>query len=133
MITRAVSAPATVALPFAAALDGTSGQTGPAGDGRARVDIAAQIHVAGAPLRLQLRLSRQALPGGGLRMTSSNVRLGPGEQADLYRGRVVALRGNLVVARLTSPGARPAQLRLALRIQAGGAVVGTADAREVAR
>ena len=133
VVTRAVSAPATVALPFAAALDGTSRQTGPAADGRAQVDIAAQIHVAGAPLRLQLRLSGQALPGGGLQMTSSNVNLGPGGQADLYRGRVVALRGNLVDARLTSPGARPAQLRLALRIQAGGAVVGTADAREVAR
>ena len=42
-----------------------------------------------------------------------------------------ALRGDLVVARLTSPGARPVQLRLALRIDAGGAVVGTADAQEV--
>jgi hypothetical protein len=45
---------------------------------------------------------------------------------------VVGLRGDLVVARLTSPGARPVQLRLALRIDAGGAVVGTADAQEVA-
>ena len=66
-------------------------------------------------------------------MVSSSVRLGPGSQADLYRGQVVGLRGDLVVARLTSPGARPVQLRLALRIDAGGAVVGTADAQAVAR
>ena len=105
--TRTVSAPATVALPFTAALDGTARQTGPAADGRAQVDIAAAIHVAGAPLRLDLRLSGRALPSGGLQMTSSNVSLGPGGRVDLYRGRVVALRGDLVVARLTSPGARP--------------------------
>ena len=66
-------------------------------------------------------------------MVSSNARLGPGGRADLYRGRVVGLRGDLVVARLTSSGARPMQLRLALRIDAGGAVVGTAAAQEVAR
>jgi hypothetical protein len=132
VVTRTVSAPATVALPFAAALDGTSRQVGPATDGRARVEIAARIHVAGAPLRLDLRLFGQALPGGGLRMVSSSVSLGPGGRPDLYRGRVVALRGDLVVARLTARGARPVQLRLALRIQAGGAVVGTAAAQEVA-
>jgi sulfoxide reductase heme-binding subunit YedZ len=133
VVTRTVSAPATVALPFAAPLDGTSRQIGSGGDGRAQVDIAARIRVAGAPLQLALRLSGEALPGGGLRMVSSNVRLGPGGRADLYRGRVVGLRGDLVVARLTSSGARPVQLRLALRIDAGGAVVGTAAAQEVAR
>jgi hypothetical protein len=133
VLTRTVSAPATVALPFAAALDGTSRQIASGDDGRAQIDIAARIHVAGAPLRLGLRLSGRALPGGGLQMGSSRVRLGPGRQADFYRGRVVGLRGDLVVARLTSSGARPVQLRLALRIDAGGAVVGTADARAVAR
>jgi hypothetical protein len=45
---------------------------------------------------------------------------------------VVGLRGDLVVARLTSPGARPVALRLALRIDAAGAVAGRADAHEVA-
>ena len=130
--TRTVSAPATVALPFDAALDGTSRQIGAGSDGRAQVDIAARIHVAGEPLRLGLRLSGQALPGGGLQMVSSSVRLGPSGRADLYRGQVVGLRGDLVVARLTSPGARPVQLRLALRIDGAGAVVGTADAQEVA-
>jgi sulfoxide reductase heme-binding subunit YedZ len=132
VVTRTVSAPATFALPFAAALDGTSRQTGPAPDGRAQVDVVALIHVAGAPLRLELRLSGRALAGSGLRMTSSSVRVGPRGQVDLYRGRVVGLRGDLVVARLTSPGAPPVALRLALRIDAAGAVAGTADAQEVA-
>jgi hypothetical protein len=132
VVTRSVSAPAAVALPFAAPLDGTSRHVGSGDDGRARVDIAARIRVAAAPLRLGLRLYGQALAGGGLQMVSSSVRLGPDRQPELYRGRVIALRGDLVVARLTSRGARPVQLRLALRIDAAGAVVGTADAREVA-
>jgi hypothetical protein len=66
-------------------------------------------------------------------MVSSNVSLGPGGRADLYRGRVVGLRGDLVEARLTSPGARPVQLRLALRIDARGGVAGSAAAQEVAQ
>ena len=68
-------------------------------------------------------------PADGLQQRQARPAAAP---ADLYRGRVVGLRGDLVVARLTAPGARPVQLRLALRIDAGGAVVGTADAQEVA-
>ena len=77
LATRPASAPATVALPFTASLDGSSRQIGAPGDGRAQVDIAARVHVAGDPLRLVLRLSGRALPGGGLEMMSSSVRLGP--------------------------------------------------------
>ena len=130
--TRPVDAPATVAFPFTAPLDGTSRQIGSQGDGRAQVDIVARIRVDGAPLRLGLRLFGRALPGGGLEMVSSSVRLGPSGNANLYRGRVVALRGGLLEARLTAPGARAVALRLALRIDASDAVVGTADAQEVA-
>ena len=39
--------------------------------------------------------------------------------------------GDRVEARLTAPGARPVRLRLALRIDASGAVAGTAGAQEV--
>ena len=131
LATRPAGAPARVALPFTASLDGSSRQLGAQGDGRAQVDIAARVHVAGDPLRLDLRLYGRALPGGGLEMVSSSVRLGPSANPDLYRGRVVALRGNLVEARLTAAGARAVRLRLALRIDPGDVVAGTADAREV--
>ena len=122
--TRPVGTAARVAFPFTAALDGTSRQLG------AHVDIAARLHVAGG-LLLHVRLDGRALPGGGLEMVSSSVELGPRERPDLYHGRVVALRGNLVEARLTASGARVVALRLALRIDPGDAVAGTADAREV--
>jgi hypothetical protein len=122
--TRPVGARARVDFPFTASLEGTSRQLG------AHVDIAARLDVAGG-LLLHLRLDGRALPGGGLEMVSSRVELGPSEHPDLYHGRVVALRGNLVEARLAAAGARAVRLRLALRIDSGDAVAGTADAREV--
>jgi methionine sulfoxide reductase heme-binding subunit len=128
--TRAASGAPALALPFAAPLDGTLRQREASSDDRARVDIAARIRVAGAPLRLDLRLYGRPLPGGGLEMASSTVSLGPTGRPSLYRGRVVALRGSGVVARLTARGARPLLLRLALRAGAAGALLGTARAQE---
>jgi hypothetical protein len=126
----ATHAAPTLALPFAAPLDGTLRQREASSDDRARVDIAARIRVAGAPVRLDLRLYGRPLPGGGLEMSSSTVSLGPSGRPSLYRGHVVALRGTQVVARLTARGARPLLLRIALRAGAAGAVLGTASAQE---
>lgn len=111
-------------------MTGNARQPGSAADGTAQVDIAAQIHVAGPPALLDLRLFGRPLPGGGLEMASSSVSLGPSGQPRLYRGRVVALSGNRVVARLTSSGARSVLLRLLLQIDASGAVTGSASAQE---
>jgi sulfoxide reductase heme-binding subunit YedZ len=127
---RSVSAAPALRLPFAASLSGTARQRSSAADGSAQVDIAAQVEVGGPPVRVALRLSGRPLSGGGLEMSSSSVALGPRGQPGLYRGRVVALSGNRVVARLTSHAARPVLLRLVLRIDAGGAVTGTASAQE---
>jgi hypothetical protein len=66
-------------------------------------------------------------------MASSSVALGPTGQPGLYRGRVVALSGDRVVARLVSREGRGVLLRLVLRIDAGGAVAGTASAQETSR
>jgi sulfoxide reductase heme-binding subunit YedZ len=127
--THVVSAAPALSLPFSGAVDGTLRQRTPA-DGRAEIAVAARIGVAGAPLRLDLRLYGQPLPSGGLQMSSSTVRLGPERQPGLYRGQVVALRGDRLVARLTAPGERPVLLRLALRTDAADTVVGTASAQQ---
>jgi sulfoxide reductase heme-binding subunit YedZ len=131
--TRTVSAAPAPALPFAGPVSGTLSQR-PSSDGGAQIAVAARIAIAGSPpLRLDLRLYGQPLPSGGLEMSSSSVRLGPGGRPSLYRGRVVALRGDRLVARLASPGARPVILRLALRKDAAEAVTGTASAQEASR
>jgi sulfoxide reductase heme-binding subunit YedZ len=127
---RPVAAAATLALPFAGSLAGSVHERSSATDPNAQIEIAARVAVAGAPVRVDLRLYGRPLPGGGLEMSSSSVTLGPGERPGLYRGHVVALRGNLVDARLTAPGARPVLLRLALRPTAADAVAGTASAQE---
>ena len=127
---RKVAGAPTRLLPFAASLTGTARQPSSTADGTTQVDIAAQIHVAGPPASLDLRLFGRPLPGGGLEMSSSSVTLGPSGQPRLYRGRVVALSGNRVVARLASPRGRAVLLRVVLRLDAGGAVAGTASAQE---
>jgi sulfoxide reductase heme-binding subunit YedZ len=127
---QVAASPTTLSLPFAASLTGTARQPNATTDGTAQVDITAQIHVAGPPALLDLRLFGRPLPGGGLEMASSSVTLGPSGQPRLYSGRVVALSGNRVVARLASSGARSVLLRLVLRIDATGAVAGTASAEE---
>jgi hypothetical protein len=64
-------------------------------------------------------------------MSSSRVTLRPDGATPSYRGRIVALQGDRVEARLTGPGVRPIRLRMALRIDASGAVAGTAGAQEL--
>jgi hypothetical protein len=126
------ASPGTARLPFTAPLAGRARQRRTATDGGTEIDVLARLAVAGAPLQLDLRLFGQALPGGGLQMSSSRVTLRPNGATRPYRGRVVALNGDRLEARLVKPGARPIRLRMALRIDAGGAVAGTAGAQELA-
>jgi hypothetical protein len=129
----AARAAEAVSFPFAASLTGRATELRSTTGGSARIDISAQVHVAGAPLRLELRLFGSPLPSGGLRMSSSSVRLRPSESATPYRGRVVALSGGRLEARLAAPGSRAILLSVALRIDASGAVAGTVDAQEAAQ
>lgn len=129
----AAAAPTAAPLPFVAPLDGRARQRGASADGRREIDIVARVAVPGAPLNLDLRLFGDALPSGGLQMSSSRVTLRPSGGARAYRGSVVALNGDRLEARLAKAGARPIRLRMALRIDAGGTVAGTANAQELAR
>ena len=116
-------------VPFAASLAGRARERSIATGAELR--ILARIAVPGAPLHLDMRLLGRPLGGGGLAMSSSRVTLRPDGAAAAYRGRIVALQGGRVEARLTAPGARPIRLRMALRIDASGAVAGTAGAQEL--
>jgi sulfoxide reductase heme-binding subunit YedZ len=118
-----------VAVPFAASLAGRARERSIATGAELR--ILARIAVPGTPLRLDMRLLGRPLGAGGLAMSSSRVTLRPDGAAAAYRGRIVALQGGRVEARLTAPGVRPIRLRMALRIDASGAVAGTAGAQEL--
>ena len=97
-------------------------------DGTARASTSRRgSHVAGAPAaRSTCGSTAEPSPAAGSRWRRAASRSVRASSPDLYRGRVVALSGNRVVARLAAPGARAVLLRLVLRIDAGGAVAGTA-------
>jgi sulfoxide reductase heme-binding subunit YedZ len=124
------TAPArSVTVPFAASLAGRARERRIATGAELR--ILARVAVPGAPLRLEVRLRGRPLRSGGLEMSSSRVTLRPEGAEPSYRGRIVALQGGRLEARLTSQGVRPIRLRIALRIDASGAVAGTAGAQEL--
>jgi hypothetical protein len=127
---RGTAAARPVPLPFAASLAGRARLRRIANGAELR--ILARIAVPGAPLHLDMRVLGRPLDSGGIEMSSSRVTLRPYGAARSYRGRVVALQGRDLEARLAAPGSRPIRLRMALRIDASGAVAGTARGQEIA-
>ena len=125
---RTGAASAALRLPLSGPLQGTIRQS--RAQTADRVDIAAGVRAAD-PVRVSVTIAGEPLSTGGLRMTSSSVRLGTPERPGLYGGRVVSLTGNELVARLHRPGARAVSLRLALNLVPGSSqVTGTANAWE---
>jgi hypothetical protein len=118
-----------VALPFTAALAGQARERRIASGAELR--ILARIAVPGAPLHLDMRLLGRPLGGGTLEMQSSRVSLRPDGATAAYRGQIVTLQGGRLEAHLSAPGARPIRLRMLLRIDASGAVAGTAGGQEL--
>jgi len=87
---------------FNAQVSGTVTNSQPSG-GLVQVDL--KLRVPGQPLsRLDIRISGQPLSGGGVAMTSSRVTLGPASNPERYAGRVTALEGTSVGARVSGPG-----------------------------
>lgn len=126
------SAATTVPLPFSGPLAGTIRRVGRT-DGTAEVDIASAVRASGTPLQLAIQIVGSPLPGGGLRMSSSAVSMGPSSAPDLYTGRIVALQGNQVLARLRRSGASTVALRVDLVIpEDSNNLTGTATAQEAA-
>ena len=85
---------------FNASVTGTTGQA-PLGNGLVQVDL--RLALAGQPLNaFDIRIDGQALSDGGVEMTSSAVTLGTSSKPTMYRGRVTALAGTSIQARVSS-------------------------------
>ncbi len=112
---------------FTASASGTV-QQGSTGDGLSQVNIA--LNLAGQKLNtLAITLRGQALEGGGLQMTSSDVTLGPSSNPGQYRGAVTSLEGTNVAAQVTDAGGHRLALTAQLQINPdSGAVTGTVTA-----
>jgi hypothetical protein len=81
---------------------------------------------------LHIRIKGQPIDGGGVEMTSSRVTLGPSPNPDQYDGRVTALDGTTIAARLSDSRASGLALLARFQLAAGlgtatGTVTGSAE------
>jgi DMSO/TMAO reductase YedYZ heme-binding membrane subunit len=113
-------------LPFTARLAGTISQSPAAGG--AILDM--ELRLSGAQTgALRIRLGGQPIEGGGLSMSGSQVDLAPTGATIALVGRVTALNGTQVAARVTG-GAQPVDLLADLQIDPqNGTVSGTLHAK----
>jgi ferric reductase like protein len=93
------SSGSTATSSFSAQASGTVRQSS-LGDGQARVDIT--LALTGQQLNtLSFNLRGQAIGGGGIQMTSSDVTLGSQSNPGEYRGRVTSLQGTNIAAQVS--------------------------------
>jgi methionine sulfoxide reductase heme-binding subunit len=116
-----------LSVPFDSRLDGavTRGQSTA---GLATVDLAMRFH-GQADGVIDVNLEGQPLRDGGIQMTHSRVTLGPRSSPRSYRGRVLALQGNRIVATVAGPGNSSLRVAMSVAIDAGDNVSGTIAAQ----
>ena len=116
------------ALPFSASLAGSLTQIGPGSSGDITITITARV--SGAMTGTLDVVLRGQPAGGGVYLQNSAVTFGPTDAPTLYRGELVALDGDQLVASVKSVSARPLDLGINLQIDpASGTVQGTLQAQ----
>lgn len=120
--------PGLPALPFDGRLAGTLTQSDAGDNGQVRITV--DTTVSGAMTGTLVVVLRGQRDGGGVAMSSSDVSFGPVGRTGEYRGQVVALDGNQVVAVVRAQDGRPVELAANLQIDPGsGSVGGTLHAQ----
>ncbi|MGO9249340.1 MAG: hypothetical protein ACLQQB_01290 [Solirubrobacteraceae bacterium] len=117
----------TLSGPFDASVSGSIKQGPGPGPGLVAVKIATSFN--GTPSgRLDIEIDGQPVRGGGASLRSSRVTLSsvPPATPALYRGRIVALNGNRLLASVRSSDGHSLSLRVALAVNtSAGTVSGT--------
>jgi hypothetical protein len=111
--------------PFDVNLSGTIRQVSGPGQGLVTVKIATSF--SGPPSgHLDIEIDGQPVEEGGVSLSSSRVTLGGATAATIYRGQILALNGNRLIASVTDGEGQRLSLRVALGIDAAaGTVSGT--------
>ncbi len=116
--------------PFNARVSGSLKQGPSAGSGLTSVEMRMDMS-HGASGTLDVTITGQPLEGGGVAMTQGSVSLGPRDEPNLYRGRVVGLQGSRIVAAAQSSDGSAMKLAIDVAIdQASGSVNGTVQAQQ---
>ena len=115
-------------MPFQAELQGTLSETAPDGNGDSTVTIRGSIsgQVDGV---LNVALTGQADPSGGITMASSTAAIGPSAQPSLYQGRVAGLSGDQLELSLRDPHGATLNATVQLNADGTGHVAGSIQAR----
>jgi Ferric reductase like transmembrane component len=112
---------------FNAGVNGTLRQTQGA-NGLVDVNISLAVANAAVPA-LALTIAGNAVPGGGVQMTSSTVALGGSRDPTRFSGSITSLSGTDIAATVSSTDGHTLALVLALNIDsASGSVTGTLQA-----
>jgi len=111
--------------PFNATLSGSIRQDSSPGSGQVAVKITTTFN--GPPSgQLYVEIDGQPLGNGGVSLRSSRVTLGSVATPALYSGRIVALNGNRLLARVQGSGGHALSLQVAVAVNsAAGTVSGT--------
>lgn len=114
-------------LPFEASISGTFTQTGP--DAAGQVTVTVDARVSGSMTGSLLVVLRGQSAGNGVSMSSSSVAFGPSRAGAKYRGRVVLLNGDQLVAAVKDDAGSRLELGLLLQLDpTRGSVAGTLQA-----
>lgn len=123
----------SLAAGFAASLSGTVKQGPGPGPGQVAVQIATSFAAAVAG-RLEIEIDGPALAEGGVALRSSSVTLGSPPTPVSYRGSIVALNGNHLLADVSDGEGHHLSLRIVLAVNpAAGTVTGTLAASPAKR
>jgi hypothetical protein len=114
-------------VPFAARLAGMVTRSQSPG-GLATLDLAMRFR-GQADGVVDVNLEGQPLQDGGIEMSRSRVTLGPRSSPKSYRGRVLALEGDRIVATVKGPANRGLRVGMSVVIDATQSVSGTIAAR----
>ena len=93
-------------MPFSAQLTGSSQQSQPDATGRVTIRLSTALS-GGATGSLDVELRGRPLASGGVYLDDGTVGLGTTSQADLYRGSVVGLQGDEIIADVRGTPRRP--------------------------
>lgn len=119
-------------LPFQADLAGTLTKTGP--DTAGQVTITVNARLSGSMTGSLILTLRGHAAGTGVSLASSTVTFGPASAPAQYRGQVVVLDGDQVVAEVTNSAGTRLDLGVVLQIDPSrGSVSGTLQANRATR
>ena len=116
------SPPGTLSGPFNVNLSGTIKQSPGPGSGLVAVKIATSFSgsVAG---RLDIEIDGPPVGEGGVALRDSSVTLGSPPTPVVYRGKILALNGNRLLARVQSNDGHSLSLQVALAVNASAGIV----------